>query len=398
MSTKSYDVIVVGGGPAGAIAAKTAAEQEARVLLLEGHRKVGKPVQCTGLLSVRGFEEAGASPSVILREIRGSFACSPNGRRLAIEKPAVHAYVMDRDRFDCDLIKQACEAGVDVQIGAQAISLETGRLHYKARGRAESVKTSMVIGADGPSSRVAKWAGLPSPQKSIIAVQVTIAHEPERSDYVEVYVSQKIAPNFFGWVVPAAPGYARVGLGTDDGKRARGYLDAWLRERFPGSKIVERNAGAIPIGPASRTIANGVILVGDAAGQAKPTSGGGIYTGVTCARIAGEVAARAALSGDTSQPALEEYEQRWRELFDSELKFGMLAHQLFCQVSDEEINKMFCALDDPEILKLLSQYGDIDYPSFVVKAILKRPDLWGKLLPAIPFNLEILFHAMKNLA
>lgn len=398
MSTKSYDAVVIGGGPAGAIAAKTAAEQEARVLLLEGHREVGKPVQCTGLLSVRGFEEAGASPSVILREIRGSFAYSPNGERLAIEKSSIHAYVMDRERFDCDLMMQACEAGVEVQIGAQAIGYEAGRLHYKARGQDESVKTSIVIGADGPNSRVAQWAGLPSPQKSIIAVQVTITHEPERSDYVEVYISQKIAPNFFAWVVPAAPGYARVGLGTDDGRRAREYLDAWLHERFPDGKIVERNAGAIPIGPASRTIANGVLLVGDAAGQAKPTSGGGIYTGITCARIAGEVAARAALSGDTSQEALVEYEQRWRELFESELKFGMLAHQLFCQVSDEEINKMFSALNDPEILKLLGQYGDIDYPSFVVKALLKRPDLWGNLLPVIPFNLDILFHAMKSLA
>jgi len=396
-STKRYDIVVVGGGPAGAITAKTAAEQNAHVLLLEGHRQVGQPVQCTGLLSVRGFEQAGAQRDVILREIRGAFAYAPDGRRLAIEKPEVHAYVMDRDRFDCDLVRQARESGVEVRVAAQATGFEAGRLYFRADGREESVKTSIVVGADGPNSRVAQCANLPTPQKLIIAIQVTLPHPTEREDYVEVYLSRKIAPNFFAWVVPAAPGYARVGLGTDDGKRAREYLDRWLHERFPNRKVVQRNAGAIPIGPAERTVADGVLLVGDAAGQAKPTSGGGIYTGITCARIAGEVAARAAANGDVSCQALSEYERRWRELFENELKFGMLAHQLFCRVSEEDINKMFAALDDPQILQHLSEYGDIDYPSFVVKALLKRPDLWSRLLPAVPFNLDMLFQALKHI-
>jgi digeranylgeranylglycerophospholipid reductase len=398
MSINNYDIVVVGGGPAGAIAAKTAAEQGARVLLLEGHRHIGRPVQCTGLLSVRGFEEAGADRGVILREIRGAFAYGPNGRRLAVEKPRVHAYVMDRERFDCDLIRRAQETGVEVRVGAPAVGWESGQLFFKAAGQSESVKAKVVIGADGPDSRVAKWAGLPPPQKTIIAIQVTIPLEVEREDYVEVFLSQRIAPNFFAWIVPAAPGYARVGLGTDDGKRARAYLDAWLRERFAGKRVLEFNAGAIPIGPAARTTADGALLVGDAAGQAKPTSGGGIYTGVTCARLAGEVAAHAALAGDVSQEALDEYERRWRALFESELRFGMFAHQLFCRVNDEEINGMFAALDDPPALRLLGEYGDIDYPSQVVKALLKRPDLWGRLLPAVPFHLDVLFQALKYLA
>ncbi len=393
----SFDIVVVGGGPAGAIAAKTASERGARVLLLESRREIGKPVQCTGLLSVRGFQEAGADPTVILREIRGAFAYAPDGRRLAVEKPNVHAYVMDRDRFDCDLVRQAREAGVEVQANAQALGLEAGRLRFKVNGRESSVKTSMVIGADGPHSRVAQWADLPAPKKKIIAIQVTIPYGAPREDYVEVFLSQKLAPNFFAWVVPAAPGYARVGLGTDDGQRAQAYLDSWLKERFPNKKVVERNAGAIPIGPAARTVADGVLLVGDAAGQAKPTSGGGIYTGVTCARIAGEVAARAAQEGDTSREALSEYEQRWRALFENELRFGMLAHELFCCVNDEDINKMFAVLDDPQILKLISEYGDIDYASYVVRALLKRPDLWGQLLSAFPFHVEVLFQALKHL-
>jgi len=310
----------------------------------------------------------------------------------------VHAYVMDRERFDCDLIRQAKDAGVEVRVGAPVIGFEPGQLFFKLNGRRESVKTKTIIGADGPDSSVAKWAGLPLPQKTIIAIQVTIPLDVEREDYVEVFLSQRIAPNFFAWVVPAAPGYARVGLGTDDGRRAKACLDAWLRERFPGKRVLEFNAGAIPIGPAEHTTADGVLLVGDAAGQAKPTSGGGIYTGVTCARLAGEVAARTALQGDVSQEALSEYEQRWQGLFESELRFGIFAHQLFRQISDEQINAMFAALDDPHILRILGEHGDIDYPSQVVKALLKRPDLWGRLLSAAPFHLDVLLQTLKYLA
>ncbi len=397
MPNSSYDIVVVGGGPAGATAAKTAAERGARVLLLEEHREIGRPVQCTGLLSVRGFEEAGADPSVILREIRGAFAYAPSGRRIALEQPKTHAYVMDRARFDCDLMGQASRAGVEVRLGAQAVGYQPGRIRVREGGREEWIWAKIIIGADGPRSDVARFAGLPPPKKTIIAVQATIPYEPERADYVEVFLGRKIAPHFFAWVVPAAAGYARVGLGTDEAQQARAYLDQWLEQRFPARKIVEFNAGAIPLGLVERTVADGVLLVGDAAGQAKPTSGGGIFTAVTCAKIAGEVAAQAALNGDSSLESLLEYERRWRALFESELRFGFFAHQLFCQLSDEEINRIFEVADDAEILALMREQGDIDYPSRLVKALLRRPDLWTKLLPAVPRKLETFLLTLGHL-
>jgi len=394
---KSYDVVVVGGGPAGAVAAKAAAEAGARVLLLEGRREIGRPVQCTGLLSVRGFEAAGADRDVILREIRGVFAHAPDGRRIALESPRTHAYVIDRARFDEELARRAQEAGVEIKLKAQAVGYDSGCVYIKADGHKFAVETKVLIGADGPKSGVARWAGLPLPQKTIIALQAVIPYEPEREDYVEIYVGRALAPNFFAWVVPAHPGYARVGLGTDEGSRARAYLDRWLKERFPRCEVVEFNAGAIPIGPAERTVAPGVLLVGDAAGQTKPTSGGGIYTGVSCAKIAGEVAARAALSGDASEASLSEYEQRWRKLFERELRFGMLVHQMLCSLSDDDLNKIFLAADHPAILELLSEHGDIDYPSRAAKALLKRPDLWNGLWKAAPFDLRTLVQALQTL-
>lgn len=129
--------------------------------------------------------------------------------------------------------------------------------------------------------------------------------------------------------------------------------------------------------------------MGDAAGQAKPTSGGGIYTGIACARIAGEVAAQAALAGDTSEGALREYERRWREAFEGELRLGLLAHRIFCRLRDEEIARILEAADDPRILELLSTHGDIDYPGRAVRAVLENPALAAKLLRAAPRRMEI---------
>ena len=392
-----YDIVVVGGGPAGAIAAKESAERGASVLLIEERREIGLPIQCTGLLSVRGFEAAGASSDVILGEIRGLHAYAPNGRKISAECSETHAYVMDRDRFDCDLVSQAKAAGVEVRVPATAIGFEPGSIEIQIDQSAQEIPVGVVIGADGANSRIAQWAGLTPPEKFIFAIQVTIPYEPERTDYVEVFLGQEIAPNFFGWAVPSMPGYARVGLGTDRPKGVRELLDKLLDQRFPESKILGFNAGSIPIGPVAKSVADGVLLVGDAAGQAKPTSGGGIYTGVSCAKIAADVACQALGSGTPSEAALNSYERQWRESFEAELNFGMLAHEYLSKMTDEDLDQIFEAADHPGLLELIGEHGDIDYPSYVAKALIKKPALWSKLIHAVPLDMDILMKAVRQL-
>ncbi|MFQ6090969.1 MAG: NAD(P)/FAD-dependent oxidoreductase, partial [Candidatus Bipolaricaulia bacterium] len=198
-----------------------------------------------------------------------------------------------------------------------------------------------------------------------------------------------IAPGFFAWAVPSSPGRARVGLGTAQREALRGCF-ARLMGQFPGDPAAI-NGGLIPIGPPSRTVADRVILVGDAAAQAKPTSGGGLYTGIVCAKIAGEIAARAVKGG---MKTLEEYERRWRGLLGRELWFGLLAHRLFAGLSDDELSRIIAALDDPEILGIIAEYGDIDYPSLLIKEMARRPRLWRKLLGLIPAK-EVLHQALS---
>lgn len=382
---QEYGVVVIGGGPAGAVAAAVAAERGAMVLLVEKADPASKPVHCTGLVSPRALEEVAISPDagLVMREVRGAYIHAPNGRRLWIGGEQTRAFVIDRRKFDLTLLDRARLAGADVQTETIALGLEAGLLKLEQGGRERWVKTRLIVGADGPRSRVAQWKGLPGPQKLLLGLQTVAPYEPDREDGVSVFLGSTLAPHFFAWAVPERPGSARIGLGTDVEMDARQCLDSLLR-KLKISKAEGLTAGLIPIGPPSRTVADGVLLVGDAAGQAKPTSGGGLYTGIVCAKIAGEVAAECAKSGDASTKALAAYEQRWRRLLGKELAFGMQAHRILARLSDTTLNKIVAFLDDPEILGLINEYGDIDFPSVVARHFLQRPKLWRKVLSLIP--------------
>lgn len=367
------------------MAAKTAAAAGVEVLLVEEDFQVGRPVKCTGLISIRALEEAGAGPEVVLRKIRGAFIYGPDGREIALDGRKTRAYVIDRAEFDRELVREAEAAGVRVRTGVRAVALEGDglKIRHNPEGPEQKVKAKVIIGADGPYSRVRAWAGLPPPQKMLYGLQVIAPCSPRREDFVEVFLGRDVAPDFFAWAVPASAGVARIGLATDDGQRARSSLARLLqRKGVKEETILEFQGGAIPIGPAPRTVRSNVLVVGDAAGQAKPTSGGGIYTGIICAKLAGEAAVKAVKRGDIS--LLGEYEVRWRKELEAELRLGMLAHRILSELADADLDRILAALDDPGILGMIAEYGDIDYPSRLARHLLGEPHLWRRFAPLLP--------------
>ncbi len=381
-----YDVIVVGGGPSGSSAARKAAEGGVRVLQLEEHTKVGRPIQCTGLLSLHGIELTNTREDIRLRPITGAFVYAPDGTRLKMGGNKLQAHVIDRDRLDQQMMDDAKAVGVDVRIGLKATGWAPGMLEAfePATGQVYTFEAPLIIGADGAHSRMANWAKLPRPTKKVYGVQVLVPYKAEREDFVEVFIGQELAPNFFGWAVPAGENTGRVGLATDDGvKGARERLNKLLAERY-SMDILSVQGGTIPFGLPKQTVTDGVMLVGDAAGQAKPTSGGGIYTGSLCGQIAGDVAASAIKAGDVSQKFLQAYEKGWRVKLERELNFGWHAHRLLCHLSDDQINRVFEWLTMPDVQAILEEYGDIDYPSICMKEIVKHPSMWADLLKRIP--------------
>ncbi|MDW7733042.1 MAG: NAD(P)/FAD-dependent oxidoreductase [Methanolobus sp.] len=382
MKDTYYDVVVVGAGPIGSTAARYAAKNGARVLMIEDHASIGSPVSCTGLLSTRAISECDVRPSddFVLNKVRGAFVHSMNGTCLPIDGRETKAYVVSRKNFDRTLAAMALESGVELKLNTRAIGLENRngvrRLSVMEEGNIRDIEAKVVIGADGVRSSIAKMAGLGQVKKILPGIEIEAPYNSPDPDFVELFVGSQ-APGFFGWAVPLDENIARIGLAIDSrsAESASVYLDRLLKNnthiasRYKGGQL-DLVVGGIPLGPLNKTYAEGTLIAGDAAGQVKPTSGGGIYTGAACARIAGEVAARAALENDNSAQRLSEYERRWKAQLGRELDMGMRIHNFIGGLGDTEMDELIDSMNKPSILDTITAYGDMDHPSIVIKKLL----------------------------
>lgn len=401
-----YDVVVVGAGPVGSTAARYAAMNGAKVLLLEEHASIGSPVGCTGLLSTRAVEECDLKPSdeFVFNSVRGAFVHAPEGQCLPIDGKRTRAYVVSRKNFDRTLAVMAVEEGVELSLKTRAIGFkkensedgkgkigkenekETGspvKLKILRNGKPETISTSVVIGADGVKSRIASYAGLGKPARVLPGIQIEAPYASEDSDFVELFPGSS-APGFFAWTVPLNEKISRIGLAIEPGIACKSgsvensplsYLEKFLhsnphvKARCSGG-MLDFVVGGIPVGAQEKTSADGVLLAGDAAGQAKPTSGGGVYTGAFAAKIAGKVAAEAALEGDTSANRLSEYDRLWRKGLAKELDIGMKIHDYMGKLEDKQLNELIGSLNTPSILNTITEYGDMDHPSILMRKLM----------------------------
>ncbi len=370
----NYDVVVVGAGPAGAIAAKYAAKNGADTLLIEEHAFIGSPVQCTGLISTAALKECETGEgNFVLNKMRGAFVYAPNCEELVVKGKDVKAHVIDRKIFDRTLAERALDAGANILLRTRFIGMERGKISVISNGEKKEIRADVVIGADGIQSTVGRSAGLPRCEKFLSGIQFEAPYDAKDPEFVEIFTGNDIAPGFFAWAVPFK-GFARIGLAKNPGAPAKYYLEKLLTHpvvasRYLGSRT-EFVLGGIPLGPPKKTVTDGVMLVGDAAGQVKPTSGGGIYMGAVCAKIAGEVAARTS----RKETGLEEYEKRWRSAVGRELAIGMRIHKSLGKLSDENLNEFIAFLNKPEIREIITEYGDMDHPSILLQKLITSGD------------------------
>ncbi len=378
-------VVVVGAGPIGAVVARCAAEAGASVLLVDHRDDLSRSSCCTGLVSPRTLTTLGVSSGPVLREIRAVTLHAPDGRMLNLSADRTKAVVIDRSRLEQELHIQARAAGVDVRLGTEAVSASRDAIVLRSADGPRTVTASVVVGADGPSSRVAQWFELPPPEQFVQAAQAVI--ETDRavpSDRVEVFLGNNVAPGFFAWAVPAEEQRLRVGLGVSPPFDPSEHLDRLLATRFQGCRIISRAGGRIPVSPSPRCAADSVLLVGDAAGQVKPLSGGGLYPGGICARIAGRIAAETALSGTSNPLAAATYESEWRSAIGREIAFGRSMRRISEMLSDADLSALIAACDDPDLLSFLAKHADIDDFHRLADELAARPSLWGKVLRLLP--------------
>jgi digeranylgeranylglycerophospholipid reductase len=373
-----YDVVVVGAGPAGSMAAKYAAKHGARTLLVEEHGQIGSPVSCTGLISRKALEECELPEGTYInRRIKGAFVYAPDGRSILLDGRRTMAYVVERKIIDREMARLALAAGAAISINTHAERFKRipGGVALDLTGPEgpATVTTKVLIGADGVKSKIARAAGLGKLPHVCSGIQVEADYEPRDPDYLEMFAGQGYAPGYFAWAVPTAGDCCRVGLIADE--NAHVHLDRLLTTHPLVSKkarsAVDLIMGGIPVGTLKRTSTDNVLVVGDAAGHVKPISYGGLYMGARCAKIAGAVAAQAARDDDPSARRLADYDQRWRADVGRELSFGMRFRRLYGKMTDADMNEAVKLLDDPEILDAMTRYGDIDRPSTLALELLK---------------------------
>ncbi len=391
-----YDVVVVGAGPAGCLAAKYAAKNGAKTLIIEEHASIGSPVQCAGLLSTSAIRECEVVLDSGFHPITGAFVYAPDRRRIRISGGEIKAYVVDRRIFDRTLAENAIRSGADILMRTRAVGIDIGSgaygrrrtLHVAIEGEPDVIEADVVIGADGVQSRIARWAGLDTPDTVLSGAQVSTVYDFDDPEFVEIFTGS-CAPGFFAWAIPYH-GSARIGLAVRPGSGG-GYESAWahLKRLIAEHPVVSEKCdpgisgialGGIPISVPQQTAADGVLIVGDAAGQVKPTSGGGVYPGAVCAKIAGKIAADAVMEGDTSVRRLSEYDKLWRARIGRELAIGRRINGWMARLSDSEINRLIRVLDDGELLDLITRYGDMDHPSVVVRKLLMNRKSMGAFL------------------
>jgi geranylgeranyl reductase family protein len=386
------DVLVVGAGPAGSTAAARLAKAGHSVRVVEEHPRVGYPVQCAGLVSQRVLDLAGSS-SMVRASVRGASVFGPSLESITFRAESPRAFVIDRAALDIHLADRAVQAGAEVRTSTRFASVdgESGdrlTLHLRGPdGSPEEVRARLVIGADGVASAVARAFRLRRPVEVLPAFEAEFPESPGDPDTVEVYLGRKLAPGLFGWWIPDGSGGARVGVAADaDGTPARQYFDRLLDslERRFGRRLAKPTAyvvSGIPIGSLPRTHARRALLVGDAAAQVKPLSGGGIFTGMRCAEIAAEVTAEALSKGDLSETSLGEYDRRWRAELGDEFRRALYLRRLFTRLSDDELDRVVHALKGARLAATIVAFGDIDFPTHVVRELLKESPGLLRLLP-----------------
>jgi len=386
----AYDVIVIGAGPAGSIAARTTAQAGLRTLLIEKRQEIGSPVRC-GEAAGRDTTEKfiPLDPKWIAAEIDTYSLSNPQGDCVVLP-PLERTLVLERKIFDRELAHSAAKAGAEVIVKARAIGLiRNGRgiegAKLVVQGEPREVRARAVIGADGTESQTPRWAGLksiPQLKNYYTAAQYQMTGIDANPRICQYHIGWSIAPGGYCWVFPKGDRQANIGLvmwvDPKEKKTAIQYLNEFVAARFPGKSILSQVVGGIPItNVLPEMVTDGYMAVGDAAHQSDPLTAGGIVNGMHGGLFAAQVAAEAIKKGDVSAKFLRKYEQMW------DAEFGKLYRRLY------RIRQALVKVPEDKLSRMIAEASKLDAQKMSLRdvfviAMKSYPQL---LLEVVPYFL-----------
>jgi digeranylgeranylglycerophospholipid reductase len=399
LASELVDIAVVGCGVSGATVALTAAQNHASVAVFEEHPNVGIPSHCSGHVGIQAFKQYGPSlPKRIMEnEIKGALLYAPNGKSLGLKRAEPVTWVLNRAELDRHLAILATRNGAVLNTnsrveGFQRIEDRTFRIKVGGT-KPRTVRSKMLIDAGGCGGSISRYAALPQPDRRLLvnSAQFNVENLIDvREDIVEIYFGQTYAPGFFGWIIPRHDGSAKIGIAAAARANVRQCFERFVNKHpIVSSKLKRAKVLTSPIyhpipvgGARERTYADGVLTVGDAASQVKPTTGGGIVFGLICGKIAGETAASAILAQDTSADRLHSYEERWRNLIGFDLAAMSWLRKMLYQLPDRYLDRIFTVSRELKADEILNRTADIDFQGRTMLSLARDPRLFITLLSA----------------
>ncbi len=376
MSALEIDVLVVGGGPAGLYAAECLASRGISTLVCEEHAGIGDPVHCTGILASESFDALGLPHDATLNTLTTAQFVSPSGLRIPYSTPAPLAAVIDRVAFDRALARRAEAAGAEVRVGTRVSAVETGPASVRALVGENWVTARLLVMACGANYAFQRRFGLGLPRSYLHTAQRELV--ARRPGDVELHFGHDIAPGGFAWAVPivrASGTYVRVGVMTARDP-VGGYTRMLARVAGPwGIDITPEppRQKLLPLGAIDRTYGDRTLIVGDAAGLVKPTTGGGIHYSILSAKLASSVAAAALASDRLDAEALASYERAWRDQLGEEFAEQRSLRDLVTRLSDREIDSFFELARTDGIMPIVRKTAQFNHHRHLIRALLRHP-------------------------
>ena len=362
-------VVIIGGGVIGLILAKDLGELGIEVTVHDVKKRIEDgAAKASGILSKEGLAALGVDyKDTVLNTLDGAVLHAGNGK-LRIKAPSTKAYIVDRGKLASECCREAVDAGVNVILGK--------RIGKQDIISIKNDKQAVLVGADGAVSNVASVCGFPEIKEYVLTYKAEYDKARIKDSHsVDLFFSNEVANRFFGWVAPYSGNLAEVGIGISSfAKRSSAYAfkqflkNDFIESMLNDADLVSAHASIIPLTTRKRTVKENVILVGDAAGQVKATTGGGIVFGAACAKIAASSIYEYIEYGKP----LDRYERAWRDTYGLDLKMHKLIHGYYSSMSGRSLNMLFTFSKLFGAESFLSKYGDMDKPTVMVKRFFLR--------------------------
>lgn len=390
------DVTVVGGGPCGSFAALNLAKLGVKVTVFEEHGEIGVPSHCTGHLSIKSLKNLGLYPlpkKIVESIFYGAVFYSPKGGKFSLRFASPITCVVNRVLFDKYIAEIAEAFGVSYCLNSRIESLVIEENFVKGvilrHEKSKKFSAKIVIDAEGASSKILRQAGLPTLNRDMLVngVQAEVENVKDTEPgIVEVFLGKKYAPGFYAWLIPKGDGKAKVGLAANTGN-PKEYLQRLMlkhpvaSKKLHNAKILQMAFHPITLGgPISKSYSNGFLAVGDVASQVKPTTGGGVILGMTCAKVAAEVSHEALRINDFSSKLLETYQKRCKEISGFDVNIMLKMRKILDKLSDKNVDDAINFCTKLRLDKALQNLRDIDFQGQALLGALQNPRMLTALI------------------